>query len=129
MIFITKELIQEIVNFSINELPDEACGYLGGKDFHITEIAQMTNVNHSPIEFSFDPSEQFSIAREFRKKNINILGVFHSHPNGSATLSQKDIEFAEKNTIQLIVVPHESTPQIRAYRVNRNVEEIPIQIQ
>ncbi len=99
------KLLNEILEYCKSELPNEACGYLLGSKENISAIYPIKNRLHSPTEFEFVPEEQFKAIRETRKSNLEIIGVFHSHPNGKAYPSQKDIELADSNHIQLIVVP------------------------
>jgi len=103
MIRISEKILWQIQEYCIEQLPTEACGYLGGIDGVVSEVRLMRNSSNSPIEFSFDPSEQFQAVREFRSKGVSVIGVFHSHPNGKAKLSSKDIHFAEDGLLQMVV--------------------------
>lgn len=82
----------EIRHWARQAYPDECCGLLVGTPGKI-EFARPT-----PNLFSGDPRRGFLIdsgdVRETwifaRDRNMDILGVYHSHPGGDAHLSHED---------------------------------------
>ncbi len=56
MISIKRDVLEKIVSHAKADLPNEACGYLAGNDNAITLSYQLTNIDHSPEHFSFDPA-------------------------------------------------------------------------
>lgn len=119
MITISESVISDILVHVNQEFPNEGCGYLGGTATFASDFQAMTNTLNSPKEFAFDPKEQFETVRHFRASGLSIIGVVHSHPNGIAKLSSKDIDFADPNLFQLIVIP--KTDEIAAFTVQGNV--------
>ncbi|HBE02904.1 MAG: hypothetical protein A2096_12960 [Spirochaetes bacterium GWF1_41_5] len=102
-IFLPQQIYDKIREAAERELPDEACGYLAGQDDTITDIIPMTNCDHSPEHFSFDPHEQFAAARAARKNGQELIAVYHSHPASPAKMSDEDIKLAaDKNIIYII---------------------------
>ncbi|MCC8153839.1 MAG: M67 family metallopeptidase [Tannerellaceae bacterium] len=91
---IQKKVITKIIEQAKAELPAEACGYLLGKDGVITFNYTMTNIDHSPEHFSFDPAEQFATIRYARQEGLDIMGNWHSHPASPSRPSQEDIRLA-----------------------------------
>jgi proteasome lid subunit RPN8/RPN11 len=59
----------------------------------------MTNIDHSPEHFSFDPKEQFAAVRYARMSGLEIIGNWHSHPQSPSRPSQEDIRLAYDPTI------------------------------
>lgn len=94
MIKISKNIIEEVKKHAEEESPLEACGYLAGKNGKVSLLFRMTNVDQSPEHFSFDPKEQFKIMKEARSKGLELIAVYHSHPNSPARLSDEDIRLA-----------------------------------
>lgn len=103
MIKIKKEVIQYIKEHGINDKPIEACGYLAGKNNTILKAIKMKNVDNSPEHFSFDIKEQFKVLKEVRKEGLELIGIYHTHPNSPARMSEEDIRLAnDLNFIYLI---------------------------
>lgn len=62
----------------------EICGFI----FRDWSIWQADNVAKYPHrQFEIDPRRQLELVKEYRKE---ILGIYHSHPSGSASLSIED---------------------------------------
>ncbi len=116
---LSHKLLNEIFEHCKSELPNEACGYLLGNEEIIASFYPMENRLHSPRNFEFKPSEQFQAVRETRKCGLEIIGVFHSHPQGKAYPSEKDIELADPNFIQMIIVPE--TEEIGCYTISTKI--------
>lgn len=88
----------EILFYTQEKLPNEACGLLAGNiDGEIKSIEKvyyLTNLDQSPEHFSMDPQEQFTAIKEIRSKGWVLLGNFHSHPSSPSRPSQEDIHLA-----------------------------------
>ncbi len=94
MLKIEKSVIEHIKSVALNELPNEACGYLAGKEGVITKCYQLSNIDQSPEHFSFDPEEQFNTVKSTRLNDLEIIANFHSHPETPARPSVEDIRLA-----------------------------------
>lgn len=103
-ISIPQSIIDQIHEQALSEEPDEACGYLIGSGSRVGGRIEMTNVDHSPEHFSFDPSEQFAAVKQAREAGKQLVAVYHSHPETPARMSQEDIRLA--NDTQMIYVIH-----------------------
>ncbi len=120
MVIISPKHLLQIEQYCLEQLPNEACGYLGGVGDTISTIIPMANSCHSTTEFAFEPTEQFDAIRDLRSQNISIIGVFHSHPNGKPKLSSKDIVHAEDKMIQMIVAINSSECTSKCFKVDSN---------
>lgn len=99
MIIFTSKQFNEIVNHSEKELPNEACGLLGGiiDDSHnkiIKKVYLLENIDKSPEHFSMEIKEQFQIISDIRKNGWSLIGNFHSHPKTPSRPSEEDIRLA-----------------------------------
>jgi [CysO sulfur-carrier protein]-S-L-cysteine hydrolase len=130
VIQITLEVFSAIVSHAMLDLPNEACGYLSGKDGIITNSYALTNVDHSPEHFSFAPAEQFSTVKKARKEGMEILANYHSHPGTPARPSEEDIRLAfDPDIFYFIISLAASEPDVKAFRiVNGFVKKVEIQI-
>ncbi|WP_374211793.1 M67 family metallopeptidase [Erythrobacter fulvus] len=71
--------------------PREACGILLGEGGRIAEACQTRNAHPEPAtHFEIDPQALIDAHRAARSGGPQVLGYFHSHPNGLATPSATD---------------------------------------
>ena len=116
MIAIKKDVLEKIIAHAKKDLPNEACGYLAGSDGVVTCSYQLTNVDHSPEHFSFDPSEQFKTLKDARNKGLQILANYHSHPSTPARPSIEDIRLAYDPDISYVIISlANNEPSIKSF--------------
>ncbi|HJZ41273.1 MAG TPA: M67 family metallopeptidase [Bacteroidales bacterium] len=130
MIRITEDVIAAITSHAKNDLPNEACGYLAGRNGIITKCYPLTNIEASPEHFSFDPAEQFATLKSARMEELEIIANYHSHPETPARPSQEDIRLAyDPNIFYIIVALAGGQINLNAFRiVNDQVNRISLQI-
>lgn len=130
MYIINKIIVNEMYKHAEEEAPLEACGYLAGNGNVIKKLYRMVNRDKSEEHFSFIPEEQFAVVKDARKKNLQLVGVYHSHPETKARLSQEDIRLANDSDILYLVISLVSRPcEIRGFRVkDKEVCEVEIKI-
>lgn len=68
--------------------PNEGCGLLLGplgKDREVTQIVKLHNVlldeGRGRFNFSFSPKEFMEAQLAAEKQNLDVVGIFHSHPD------------------------------------------------
>jgi proteasome lid subunit RPN8/RPN11 len=122
MITIRCEILNQIIAHAKADLPNEACGYLAGLDGVVLKAYQLTNTDHSPEHFSFDPAEQFQTVKDARSKGLQIIGNYHSHPETPARPSQEDIRLAYDPNISYVIVSlaNEST-DVKSFRIQEAI--------
>ena len=130
MIAIKKIVLNNMIDQAKAELPNECCGYLGGKDGVITTQYTMFNIDQSPEHFSFDPKEQFEAMRNARSLGLKLVANYHSHPSTPSRPSVEDIKLAYDPTIlYLIISLAAEVPVVKAFSiVDSNVEEVQLNI-
>lgn len=75
--------------------PHEACGLLFGNPAHIETAQATTNVHPEPQRhFEIDPAALIAAHKAAREGGPQVLGYFHSHPNGLARPSATDAAMA-----------------------------------
>ena len=106
--FISNEIIDELVSQARQDAPNETCGYLlgtSGPDGDVvTEHYWMENIDHSPEHCSFAPKDQFAALRYARSKGLKILANWHSHPASPSRPSQEDLRLANDPTIRYAIL-------------------------
>ena len=67
--------------------PQEACGlllgYAMGDKFQVLEVHPVENVYKSPYRYRMDPQQQIQIFLEMEQRDLQLVGIYHSHPNRS----------------------------------------------
>ena len=129
---IKQSVIQEMIDHAKALTPVESCGYLVGENGVVTTLHKMTNIDHSPEHFTFDPKEQFAVVKSARAANQTVMGVYHSHPESPARLSEEDLRLLnDPNMVYIIVSLWQEKPDVKAYKILKNdqvihVESVPI---
>ena len=105
-------------------LPRECCGLIegrrGGSDPDILVLHPCLNLARGEDEFEIDPAEQFRLMRVLRGTHREILGCYHSHPNGRAEPSPRDAAAAgEDDFLWLIAAIEGDKVSLGAYRWER----------
>ncbi|HEY2823230.1 MAG TPA: M67 family metallopeptidase [Candidatus Acidoferrum sp.] len=112
----------------------ECCGILAGRDGLITQAFPAKNVAADPIRtYEIAPTEIGRVMGELRKRRLEFLGVYHSHPHWMDVNepSAKDLALAHYSVgIHFIVTPrpYAATP-IRAFTIrDGRAAEVEIQV-
>ena len=99
MIRIARFLLARIERAAEAAYPGECCGLLVGRrgaadDTLVTRVAESTNVTTGDARTSFevDPRTRLALMKEFRGRDDDIVGLYHSHPDHSAAPSARDLD-------------------------------------
>ena len=95
MIEIAVTAIQGIEEHARDAFPEECCGFLlghGGERKRIAEALRAKNVatEDRARRYVIDPLELLHADDEARTRGLDLVGVYHSHPNHSAVPSEFD---------------------------------------
>ena len=84
-------------------LPEEACGLLAGRDGVVTRAVPIENAAHSPVRYRMEPRAQVGELLSIEALGLDLLGIYHSHPNGPAVPSPTDqAEVYDPETLVLV---------------------------
>jgi proteasome lid subunit RPN8/RPN11 len=100
--------------------PEEACGLLVGQGRLIRDMLPIENVLHSKELFRMEPQAQYQAFEWMETQQYDLIGIFHSHPDGPPGPSERDIqEYAYPDAYMMICSPADKPKdwQIRAYRI------------
>ena len=127
---VSKEAFEkfEIMRENIGEY--ERCGLLFGKlqrkSILIFEMVEIENVKRSPVEFELNPVQALKAFESAEEKDLEVVGVWHTHPLWIAHPSQKDRKGMEIYPGLWIII---SKSEIRAYFGDeKGFEEVFIEI-
>ncbi len=128
MITLPKELVKEMENHAREVYPRECCGMMAGRGEKITKLFKITNIAQRMDEYELDPLEQVNAFEEIDRLSLQLLGVYHSHPNHPPYPSGLDISqaFYPDTIFFIISLNPRETPdfQLKAFRLCKGkVEE------
>ncbi len=88
--------------------PNEACGVLlgrGGEPVEVLEARPVANAESGRARdrYLLDPRGQLEAERDARRRGLDVLGYFHSHPDHPADASPTDLERSWEGVLYLIV--------------------------
>ena len=102
---ISRTLLSQIHAHLEAGYPDEACGVILGKDGVVNEVVHAGNerTDSARNRYLIDPLAYMKIERDADKRGLQVLGIYHSHPDVAARPSQFDLDHAWPNLSYLIV--------------------------
>lgn len=118
---IPEEFRQSMIDHVSAVLPEEGCGVLIGKNNLVEKNLPITNQAHSQNRYFMEPVELVHAFEQMDSLNLDLLAIYHSHPNGPQIPSETDIkEFFYPGVVTLILTPHETRWTIRAFEIKNN---------
>ena len=118
-----KKILSE---YSENQKPNESCALLFGKDNTVMDLFLTENIEKSPVNFTISNKqliEGYSMAEE---RNMDVIGIFHSHPDSEAYPSNADKKFMQSNPVAWIIYSG-INKNFRAYFLESEIVEISIE--
>jgi proteasome lid subunit RPN8/RPN11 len=129
---IAQALIDEIVAHAREELPNECCGLIGGKDGVATSVHRARNAAETWLRYELHATDQIRITNKIEDDGEELIGIYHSHTKSPAEPSQTDMNLSEgwPGTFQLICsLEHRDAPVVRAYLLTTTtVEEVELDV-
>jgi len=89
---ISKATFEGIKKHAERGYPNEICGVMIGAAGRITEFAACRNLNNERAHdrYELDPLSFNDADEEARKKKLDIIGIYHSHPDHPPRPSETD---------------------------------------
>ena len=88
--------LKAIDRHALKNFPRECCGLLLGKFgediIEVGEVVEAENVLSSPVAFEVDAELVFKAIERSEKSGLELVGIYHSHPNIAAYVSARDSE-------------------------------------
>jgi len=89
-IFLPHALMAKMLFHLEGVLPEEGCGLLAGTLGKVERVFTVENILHSPVRFEMEPFAQVNAMIEMEHLGLELLAIFHSHPNGPNHPSETD---------------------------------------
>ena len=90
------------------ELPNECCGLLAG---HIVDGQGVVETRYplrndlaDPTEFNADPRDLLAAHKDMRRRGLDLLAIYHSHPTSAAIPSRKDCERSYSDEVMSLII-------------------------
>lgn len=94
MLRMTSEVYDAAIDHAREGAPAEVCGVLGGDRgvrSHARTLRRAENVADVPrTEYRIDPTEQLALLEAVEASGEDVIGFYHSHPDGPAAPSPTD---------------------------------------
>ena len=130
-IVLTQKDKDELVTHAVGQQSSESCAMLLGKKvdsaWNVKEVFLTQNIDNSQTNFTISPEELLKGYQLAEKMHLELVGVFHSHPNSDATPSSTDKTFMQNNPVPWIIFSCVNN-SLKAYLLDSDVIEIPIKI-
>jgi proteasome lid subunit RPN8/RPN11 len=114
---------------SKDQSPNESCAILFGKTENdklvVQEIYIADNKEESPVNFTISNEQLIQGYQEAEKKNLEVIGIFHSHPSSEPYPSETDKKFMKINPVAWVIFSC-MTNNFKAYILESDINEIPV---
>jgi len=121
----------KLVTHAISEQPSESCAMLFGKkvgdNWNVKEVFLTQNIDDSQTNFTISPEELLKGYQIAEKNQLEVVGIFHSHPNSDAIPSNTDKKFMQNNPVPWIIFSGVSN-DLKAYLLDSTIVVIQIKI-
>ncbi len=117
-----KKILSE---YSENQKPNESCAILFGKDNQVLDLFLTENIEESPVNFTISNEQLIEGYKIAEEKKMDVIGIFHSHPNSDAFPSNTDKKFMLSNPVAWIIYSG-INKNFKAYLHESDITEIQI---
>ena len=89
-------------------------GKIENGHFTVKDIFLTKNTQESPVNFTISNEELIKVYEEAEKRQLDVVGIFHSHPDASAYPSLTDQKYMEINPVPWIIFSNKNQ-EFKAY--------------
>lgn len=130
-ITLTKSQKKRLTNHADNEEPNESCAILFGTTEKtgnvVKELFLTKNIEESPVNFTISNEQLIEGYKIAEEKGMEVVGIFHSHPNSIAYPSETDKKFMIGNPVVWVIYSGISR-EIKSFILESEVAEITTEI-
>ncbi|HEY7270439.1 MAG TPA: M67 family metallopeptidase [Dehalococcoidia bacterium] len=125
-------MVDEMVAHARDDLPNEACGVILGKEGVAAKLYRARNSEASPYRYSIDPRDILKFTREADDEGLEFLVIYHSHVASAAYPSPTDVRLSQWPSepptdlypdvyYVLVSLADRDKPEVRAYKISGGV--------
>jgi len=115
---ISQKLIDEMVAHAREDLPNECCGMVGGRDGAASRVVRVENAAASPLRYEMDPQGQYDALKAIEDAGEELVAIYHSHTRSAAYPSQTDVNEAvmwPEQVYLIVSLENADAPVVKAY--------------
>ena len=128
MIQLRRADVDRIIAHSRENLPEEACGLLGGTIDPETgvktveKVYLLENIDHTNEHFTISPEDQFKTLKDIRANGLVQLGNWHSHPETPSRQSEEDkrLSYDSKASYLILSLQYRDAPVLKSFNISEN---------
>ncbi len=119
-----------MVEHAFNDLPNECCGIIEGKDGVGQRIFRTRNAEASPFRYNIHPLDLKNALEAIEEDDAQVLVIYHSHVASEAYPSPTDVRLSQwpgtdpptdlfPGTYYVLVsLKDHDAPSVRAYQIH-----------
>ncbi len=113
---IRQSALEEMEAHARAESPRECCGVLIGLAGRVLEARRAANLSDDPNRFLVDPRAHVEALRETRRRELHVVGFYHSHPHSAPVPSPtRSAEASYPEFVYVIVGLSDARADARMY--------------
>ena len=128
-IVLTKSQLDILSKQAKEHSPNECCSLLFGKTKEnkgvVSEVFPAENIENSQVNFRISNDQLIQGYENAEQKKLEVIGIFHSHPDSDAYPSSTDKKFMQINPVVWVIFSIKSN-DFKAYLLDSQLIEIPI---
>lgn len=117
-----KKILSE---YSENQKPNESCAILFGKNDQVLDLFLTENIEKSSTSFTISNKQLIEGYKIAEEREMEVIGIFHSHPDSDAYPSNTDKQFMQSNPVAWIIYSG-INKNFKAFILESSITEIPI---
>ena len=123
--------LELLTNHAKKIIPNESCAILFGKieneTFDVKDVFLTKNIENSPVNFTISNDELLKAYTEAEKRKLEVVGIFHSHPDSMAYPSLTDKKYMEINPVPWVIFSNKNK-EFKAYIFESEIMSVLLEI-
>ncbi len=127
MLKVSSQDLQIIRTHAASTYPEECCGiilgYLANESKTVVEVMPTENAwsgetlqNTKRRRYTIAPEVMLKVQREARDRSLNIIGIYHSHPDNPAIPSESDrVQAWQEYSYIIVSVPNGKALELKSW--------------
>ncbi len=128
-IILTESQKDTLSKHAKEQIPNESCALLFGNTegdkLIVREVFLTENMEKSSVNFTVSNDQLLQGYQTAEEKQLEVIGIFHSHPDSEPYPSSTDKKFMQINPVAWVIFSA-STNDFKAYMLESELIEIPI---
>jgi proteasome lid subunit RPN8/RPN11 len=124
MLILPQTLAEQLRRWAVAGYPEEVCGLLIGRHeagrVRVERVQQARNLNRERARdrYELDPQDYLAADRQAREEGLDVVGIWHSHPDHPARPSETDLAAAwDSFSYVILSTGREAVSDVRSFRL------------